>query len=163
MLFLMFVIEAVLIYGAVKISNQVSGDTNDDKISHHYVCDDGDIVKSRGEAMIDNWLHNNTIEHIYERTIKLGGKTLKYDWYLPKYDVYVEYWGFYGKKYKNRRDEKEKLYQNFGKKLISINNADIGDINHNVKEKLLQYLDEKHFNPPKRCFNCGVKLDDRYL
>lgn len=156
------VIEALLIYGAKKISNQVLPGTYNNNLSYQYVCDDGDVVKSRGEAMVDNWLHNHGIEHAYERIITLGGKSIKYDWYLPEYDVYVEYWGFYGKKYKKRREEKEKLYQKYEKKLISINNSDIADINQHVKKKMLPYLDEQHATQPKRCFNCGIKLDERY-
>ena len=53
---------------------------------------DGHVVKSKGELIIDNFLHNQGINHIYEKTIKVHGNPIKYDWYLPDIDVYIEYY-----------------------------------------------------------------------
>ncbi len=63
-----------------------------------YKCIDGHVVKSKGELIIDNFLHLNGIEHEYEKKIKVKGNPIKCDWYLPEHEIYMEYWGFFGKK-----------------------------------------------------------------
>ncbi|MHA1680827.1 MAG: hypothetical protein ACTSUE_07455 [Promethearchaeota archaeon] len=136
---------------------------DEDKLTNRYVCDDGHVVKSRGEAMIDNWLYHQNIRHEYEGTVSLGGHVVKYDWYLPGNDVLVEYWGLMNNEhYRQRRVEKESLYRKHGKKLVSISNGDLEDVKVHVRDKLLEFLDESDFTHPKICFNCGVRLDDRY-
>ena len=58
-------------------------------------CDDGRRVRSRAEALISNFFYNNKIRSVYEKTIyyKEEGedKTLHPDFYLPDYDIYIEY------------------------------------------------------------------------
>ncbi|MHA2181968.1 MAG: hypothetical protein ACXAAH_11135 [Promethearchaeota archaeon] len=90
------------------------------KIATSFKCIDGHIVRSRGELVIDNHLHRMGIKHKYENTIRIRGKPLKYDWYLPRYDIYIEYWGYFGKDYMKRKEEKLNLYRKGKLKLISI-------------------------------------------
>ncbi|MHA1793773.1 MAG: hypothetical protein ACTSVI_14110 [Promethearchaeota archaeon] len=161
--FLSLISELLLIYIINGITTSTIVASEQDKVTGRYVCNDGHVVRSRGEAMIDNWLSKNRITHEYEHQIKLGDAKIKYDWYLPEHDVYIEYWGLMqNKKYVKRRKEKEKLYAVHDKKLISINNKDIEDINTRVKEKLMQFLSIEDFEKPRICFNCGAKLDERY-
>ncbi|MEX2680064.1 MAG: hypothetical protein Q6373_000560, partial [Candidatus Sigynarchaeota archaeon] len=130
-----------------------------------YKCNDGHVVKSRAEALIDNWLDREGITHDYEPDLTLNGSKLKPDWYIPDADVYVEFWGFLArdnKKYDNHRTRKEELYARHNKKLVSITNNDLEDINTRVKQKLLNFLDESDFGKPKRCSQCGAELDERY-
>ena len=58
-------------------------------------CEDGRKVRSRAEALISNFLYNNKIRSVYEKTVyyKENGedKTLHPDFYLPDYEVYIEY------------------------------------------------------------------------
>ncbi len=155
--------EAINGYVAYSIAKRASNiNDKEETITARYVCDDGHVVKSRGEALLDNWLNRQGISHEYERSITLGGEHLKYDWYLPDKDVYVEYWGLATQDYKKRREEKEKIYNKHKKKLVGIMNVDLEDINSKVKAKLLEFLDESDFEKPKRCFNCGKTLDERY-
>lgn len=158
------VIEIFLLFIIIKlpIKGTKSHQGHEEGGSEKYTCDDGHVVKSRGEAMLDNWLHQKGIKHEYDQDITLGGTRMKYDWYLPEDDVYIEYWGFYTKEYQERRKEKEKAYAAGHKKLISIENNDLQDINDLVKKKLLGFLDEGALSKPKRCFNCGAELDERY-
>ena len=81
-----------------------------------FKCLDDHIVKSKGELIIDNHLYRLGLEHEYESTIKVRGHPIKYDWYLPKYDVYIEYWGYFGKDYMKRKAEKLVLYRKGKKK-----------------------------------------------
>src|SRR5208283_239027 len=58
----------------------------------------GEKVKSRGEKYIADYFFQKGIKYEYEKTAKthawiFAQKISKPDFYLPEYDVYVEYWG----------------------------------------------------------------------
>ena len=125
-----------------------------------FKCIDGHIVRSKAELIIDNYLYNHHIAHEYEKIIKVNGKSILYDWYLPEVEVYIEYWGFYGKNYMKRKEEKIRLYKKGKLKLISIEDFMFKDIHQNLGELLKQYIDLK--NSEKHCPNCGILLDDRF-
>ncbi|KKM94348.1 hypothetical protein LCGC14_1199160 [marine sediment metagenome] len=113
--------------------------------------------------MIDNHLHRLGFEHEYENTIRIRGHPLKYDWYLPKYKTYIEYWGFYGKKYMKRKAEKLQLYRKGNLKLISIEDIMLKDIYTNLEKELNKTIKIKNLNIEKKhCPNCGVELDKRF-
>lgn len=55
-------------------------------------------VKSYGEMEIANFLFQNDIKYIYEKSYKIDTRTKEYrqytpDFYLPEYDIYIEYFG----------------------------------------------------------------------
>lgn len=57
-----------------------------------------EIVKSYGEMDIANFLLQNGIRYIYENPYKIDTRTSEYgqykpDFYLPDYDIYIEYFG----------------------------------------------------------------------
>jgi len=92
------------------------------------------------------------------------GNPIKYDWYLPKEDVYIEYWGFYGKVYEKRKAEKLNLYRKGKLNLISIENEMFSDI----YPKLEKELKKKNVNiketiiSKRHCPSCGLELDKRF-
>lgn len=52
------------------------------------------------------------------------------DWYLPKYNAYVEFWGrVHEADEGTHRKYKEKLYKENGLKLINIEDKDLGNLN----------------------------------
>lgn len=58
----------------------------------------GETVKSYGEMDIANFLTQNGIQYIYEHPYKIDTRTDEYgqyrpDFYLPEYDIYIEYFG----------------------------------------------------------------------
>ena len=58
----------------------------------------GEEVKSIAERKIADYFEKNNINYVYEREAKSKGiffdsKISSPDFYLPDYDVYVEYWG----------------------------------------------------------------------
>jgi DNA helicase-4 len=58
----------------------------------------GDKVKSFGELYIANWLFYHGIDYEYEAAYQFDVKTIerrqyKPDFYLPEYDLYIEYYG----------------------------------------------------------------------
>ncbi|MHA1371337.1 MAG: hypothetical protein ACTSWN_02055 [Promethearchaeota archaeon] len=126
-----------------------------------YTCNDGHKVRSRGELIIDNWLARMNINHNYEKVLEINGKRLKYDWFLPEFDVYIEYWGYYTKQYKQRRKVKEHLYEVGKKEVISIENDDLYDVNKSLQKILGKYV-KKSKSRPRYCYRCGADLSGRY-
>jgi DNA helicase-4 len=58
----------------------------------------GEIVKSYGELEIANYLFSNNIKYVYEKEYKYNTMIDEYqqytpDFYLPEYDIYIEYFG----------------------------------------------------------------------
>lgn len=58
----------------------------------------GEEVKSLAERRIADYFSRNNIKYVYEREARGKGLLFDYkisspDFYLPDYDVYVEYWG----------------------------------------------------------------------
>ncbi|MFX1350198.1 MAG: hypothetical protein ACFE92_16135 [Promethearchaeota archaeon] len=128
-----------------------------------FKCLDGHIVKSKGELVIDNHLHRLGLEHEYENTIRIRGNPIKYDWHLPEYDVYIEYWGYFGKDYMKRKEEKLNLYRKDKLKLISIEDIMLKDIYPNLEKELANYFEvQKNLSLKKHCPNCGIELDMRF-
>ena len=125
-----------------------------------FKCIDGHVVRSKGELIIDNYLYNHKIRHEYENKINLNGNTVTYDWFLPELDIYIEYWGFYGKEYMKRKEEKIRLYKKGKLKLISVEDIMFKDIYFHLEELLKEYINL--FDSKKHCPNCGVLLDDRF-
>ncbi|MFX1274131.1 MAG: hypothetical protein ACFFBP_01540 [Promethearchaeota archaeon] len=155
--FVFFVILIYYIYKFVRKSKK--------KITiSSFKCIDGHVVKSKGELIIDNYLHINGIKHVYEKIIKVNGHPIKCDWYLPEIKLYIEYWGFFGKEYEERKKEKIKLYKKGRLHLLSIENHMFNDIYQNLRENLKDFIDFKEpSNQLKYCPNCGVNLDDRFI
>jgi hypothetical protein len=57
---------------------------------------DGVKVKSKAEKTIADYFVSRSIKYEYEKMVRtwaLGSKIGFPDFYLPEYDVYVEYWG----------------------------------------------------------------------
>jgi CRISPR-associated protein Cas4 len=55
-----------------------------------------------------------------ERFRIIDGYAIRPDFYLPEYDVYIEYWGMDTADYKIGMLKKQKLYQETGKRLVSV-------------------------------------------
>ncbi|MDH5690287.1 MAG: hypothetical protein OEY81_02510 [Candidatus Bathyarchaeota archaeon] len=58
----------------------------------------GEEVKSIAERRIADYFVKNNINYVYEQEARSKGRLFNYrisspDFYLPDYDVYVEYWG----------------------------------------------------------------------
>jgi hypothetical protein len=133
--------------------------------SSSYLCLDGHLVKSKGELIIDNYLYLLKIEHYYEKSIKIYGSKIKYDWYLPKYDIYMEYWGYGGKKYEKRKKEKLRLYKKANLQLISIENYMFHNIYSEIDKKLKKFINIKNLKYPinfnQIFYNYGTQMDER--
>lgn len=83
------------------------------KFPKPYRCKDGDYVRSKSEREIDDFFFDNRIWHIYEHeyTHPITGKMAETDFFLPDYNLYIEYFGMTDPDYLKRRDEKISMYQ----------------------------------------------------
>jgi hypothetical protein len=101
-------------------------------------CDDGRRVRSRAEALIYNWLFNKKIRAIYEETLfyeddKGETKTLHPDFYLPDYELYIEYNELTNKPYLSKKEYAMKIYQSLGKRVIIMTDEELNDISSCLK------------------------------
>jgi hypothetical protein len=101
---------------------------------------DGTLVQSTGEKRIADWLVNAGLDYRYDGRLRfLEGFQIRPDFYLPQFDVYIEYWGMDTPRYKAGMYLKQDLYQKTGKKLISLYPADPSDLDGTLGEKLKQF------------------------
>ncbi len=97
-------------------------------------CPDGRYVRSRAEALIISWLWEKRIRVIYEECIyyrdKETGETkeLHPDFYLPDYDLYIEYNELSNKKYLRSKEYVMAIYKEKNKKVIIMTDEDLKDI-----------------------------------
>lgn len=108
-----------------------------------YKCDDGRIVRSRAEAIICSWLYNQKIRVKYEETVyykdeKTGEiKELHPDFYLPDYDLYIEYNEITSANYLKSKEYAQKIYKQQGKKVVIMTDEDLQDVAAFLMPKLL--------------------------
>jgi hypothetical protein len=82
---------------------------------------DGTWVQSDGERCICEILNAAKIKYRYDERFRiLDGYAIRPDFYLPEFDVYIEYWGMDTADYKIGMLKKQQLYQQQGKRLISL-------------------------------------------
>lgn len=95
-------------------------------------CDDGRRVRSRAEALISNFLYNNKIRSVYEKTVYYEengeSKTLHPDFYLPDYNLYIEYNEIQKKSYLKSKDYTKKTYEKLGLTVIIMDDKDLNSI-----------------------------------
>ena len=85
----------------------------------------GTLVQSDGERLIADWLTAHHIAYRYDEKFRiLSGHAIRPDFYLPELDVYIEYLGMDTADYKIGMLKKQQLYQQEGKRLISIHPPD---------------------------------------
>ncbi len=160
---LIFGALAAVIYYLINLISKHIRDKYTPERATKFKCLDGHITQSRGELIIDNHLTRLNIEHEYEQTIQVRGHSIKYDWYLPEYDVYIEYWGYFGKDYMARKEEKINLYKKGNLNLISIEDVILEDIYTHLENQLRQYIPIEELKKRKQfCPNCGEQLDARF-
>jgi hypothetical protein len=110
---------------------------------------DGTVVQSAGERRIADWLTAHGLAYRYDAKFRIIGEfQIRPDFYLPELDVYIEYWGLDTPQYKMSMYKKQTLYQQEGKRLISVFPADLARLNALLAAKL-------------RLFGYAVGTDER--
>ena len=101
---------------------------------------DGTWVQSAGERMIAEILTAKNIRYRYDERFRiLDGYAIRPDFYLPEFDVYIEYWGMDTTDYKIGMLKKQQLYQQQGKRLVSLYPDDKPRMKTVLMEKLEKY------------------------
>ena len=101
-----------------------------------FKTEDGHLVRSKSEALIDNWFYNNGIVHAYESRVPIQ-EDMECDFYVPSVGKYVEYWGREDQEeYRKRMDKKRSRY--------SKNHLDLVELREKDMQKLSDILG-KHF------------------
>lgn len=95
-----------------------------------YRCEDGHYVRSKNEALVDNWLYSKGICHAYEKAVfsKDGKYCYCSDFYIPSKKIFIEIWGMDDEKYKSRREKKIQFYKRRGFQLLEIRGNDVKNI-----------------------------------
>ncbi len=103
---------------------------------------DGTVVQSEGERIIAEELKALGIVYRYDNRFRIiKGYAIRPDFYLPEYDLYIEYWGMEGNlDYQIGMLEKRKLYQQAGKKLVSLYAREKPRLRQALREKLAVHL-----------------------
>ena len=104
---------------------------------------DGHLVRSRAEAIIDNTLYNYGLVHAYERKLPIT-EIVYSDFYIPALKgsqaVYIEFWGFENEpRYLKRKRDKKDIYDKYNLNLIEIDDKHIENLDDHLPRMLLEF------------------------
>ena len=124
----------------IRIKECISAEIIDPYGNLSIKCDDGRKVRSRAEALISNFFYNNKIRSVYEKEIYYQengkDKILHPDFYLPDYDVYIEYNEITKKSYLKSKEYTQRIYAQLGLRVIIMDDKDLNSIAGCLKPKL---------------------------
>ena len=124
----------------IRITNCTKTQMLDEYGNLLYKTDDGRKVRSRAEKIISDFLFNNKVRAVYEQTLYYTEdgetKTLHPDFYLPDYELYIEYNEITNKPYLKRKSYAQGIYDSMGKKVLIMTEQDLMDIAACLKPKL---------------------------
>lgn len=129
-------------YDDESISKKPTFDTDEFRKKHEakYRTQDGHRVRSRAEAMIDDYLYNNGVAHAYERRLPGIDEDVISDFYIPTGKVFIEFWGMEeNEKYKERKKKKLEIYADNNFNLIELKDKDIETIDDVLPRKLKKF------------------------
>jgi hypothetical protein len=100
----------------------------------------GEVVRSRSEKAIADWFSRNGFRYVYEYPAfdKKGSVISRPDFYLPDYDVYVEYWGLVGtgKEYDKTMRWKAAQYRMNGVRVVSLYPDELANLDRMLGPRL---------------------------
>jgi putative ubiquitin-RnfH superfamily antitoxin RatB of RatAB toxin-antitoxin module len=120
---------------------------------------DGTLVQSDGERIVAGFLADRDIAFRYDERFRIvEGFAIRPDFYLPEFDLYVEYWGMDTTDYKIGMLKKQKLYQQEGKRVLSLHFRDKPRLREILAEKLGKFMRVVPANAPAPI--CGRKTKE---
>lgn len=127
---------------AVETESPASGGGGDFRArfadSAKFRATDGHWVRSKAEALIDNWLYMNGLVHAYERKLPVSEEAFC-DFYLPQGKVYIEYWGLEeNPKYAARKRAKIAIYKKYKMALIELGEKEVENLDDHLPRLLLE-------------------------
>ena len=112
----------------------------DDYGNLKYKCEDGRYVRSLQEQSIANTLWGLDVKYVYEEKVyyysEEDTKTISPDFYLPKYNLYIEHIGFTSKKHDSITKYKQKIYDEQDKQVIFTSPENLQDFKDFIKRTL---------------------------
>ncbi len=115
----------------IRIKNCSEVEILDEYGNKTFKCMNNVIVRSRAEVTISDWLFAHNILVVYEPDFfyKENGETkiLHPDFYLPGFDVYIEYCELTNKPYLKKKEYTQKIYADNNAKVIIMDDNDIED------------------------------------
>lgn len=124
-----------------------------------FTCDDGHLVKSPYEKMIDDYFYHAGIFHAYEPTLDIDkDNDIHPDFFIPEYnginDIYIEFFG-YGEdnvKYTKQKEYKQSIYPKLCKErgitVLYLTKRDCNNVSATLTKKL-KYLEVGQVNQDK--------------
>lgn len=106
-----------------------------------YRADDGHYVRSKGELLIDNYLYNYLIVHAYEPKLRVE-ENLCPDFFIPKGNVYIEYWGMEDDpEYSRYKEKKLAVYEKYKAEypLIQLRDEHLRNLDDYLPQELRKY------------------------
>ena len=100
-------------------------------------------MRSNKEKFIARYFKYRKIKFNYEKPLVLGTETVRPDFYLPEFNVYVEYWGRDKREANNEYFHKKKLYNDNDIKIVDLypdNLISFGQLDWKFTERLLNLL-----------------------
>jgi hypothetical protein len=108
-----------------------------------YTSEDGHLVRSKAEMIIDDWLFRHRIPHAYEPIVHCADQRLIPDFLVHRSDggeVYVEYWGRLDDPvYQARMRRKIDIYQRHSLRLIQLSDDDLKSPDFSLGKKFREY------------------------
>lgn len=98
----------------------------------------GDVVQSKPELRIANFLFKRGIRYVYEA--QLAGATP--DFYLPEHRVIIEHWGMTHTKYLEKREAKRRIYLSRGYRLVETEKKDVPHLERVLEARLRKVAPE---------------------
>ena len=139
-----------------------SSDTDSIRCNHRgtiiepkYKTLSGKPVRSRGEKEIADFLSRQGIRFIYEPRILLGVYRVHPDFYLPEFDIYIEYFGMEDADYQRKAAYKRGEYKRNGFLLIALYYKSRGSLGAVIK-CAFEKITHKPF-PQKKNFDWRIK------
>ena len=104
-----------------------------------YKAKDGHVTKSYEERYVDDWLHEHLpYKHEYNCPVKRAKREVLCDWYIPKFDLYIEYWEKTRWRDASAIELKRKFYEGHSLKAIDIYENDLHLADRTIPARIRQ-------------------------
>jgi len=80
---------------------------------------DGELYDSRSEAEVADWLLTNDIQYESHKRLPKPSRSIS-DFYLPEYDLWIEYDGLMEVRTDDKLERKKAFYRKYGLKVLVI-------------------------------------------
>ena len=111
-----------------------------------YKAKDGHITKSYSERYLDDWLHEHLpYKHEYNYRVQRAKREVLCDWYIPKIDLYIEFWEKKARGDPRAIEIKQKFYEDHSLRAIDIYENDLHLADRIIPARIRQVAPECKF------------------